>query len=74
MTRVTDIIETLTDAGFDHRINVSTDVISIQARSPKGTIDIWGSDEIDVMRPSDRDFTEFRGPRALEEAIAFATS
>ena len=53
-------------------MSIKPDLIGINARKTNVSIDIFGSEHIDVLKGSDRDFTEFQGPDALAEAMAFA--
>ena len=69
---IADLMEKLTVAGYNARVQITPDLIGIYARKPEVSIQIFGSENIDVMKGSDKEFTEFRGPTALAEAMAFA--
>lgn len=69
---IADLMEKLTDAGFDARVNIGPELIGINARKTGVTIDIFGFEHVDAMKEGDKEFTEFRGAGALQQALAFA--
>ena len=69
---IADLMEKLTNAGYDTRVFISPDLIGINARKTDVSIDIFGSENVDVLKGPARDITEFRGQTALSEAMTFA--
>lgn len=66
---IADLIEKLADYGFETSIAIGAKLIEINAHKSGVSIDVLGTETVDVYRDNRPYITEFRGPTALSEAL-----